>query len=304
MKLIRQIFRYIRDGLKNIWRNLFMSISSIFTLTITLSLCALFVLFAHNSNEFTEQLENEIKIFVEFNKEATTEEIETVIDTIEKNSYVTDVEYTTKEQNYQDFIARIGSDDPELATFFENTSDENPLVGTLVVSADEVSHVDQVAKEIKEMSGIEYVDYGEESSLAAFANITNMIRQSFSWIVVVLLVLAVFLIQNTIKLTIYARKNELKIMKLVGASATHVTVPFLVEGLIIGVLGAVGPILFTMFGYQYLYELLGGVLVIPMFQLTAPLPLVYILSFGVGIISIAISLIGSFFAVIRYSLKI
>ena len=64
-------------------------------------------------------------------------------------------------------------------------------------------------------------------------------------------------------------------MKLVGASATHVTVPFLVEGLIIGVLGAIGPILFTVFGYQYLYELVGGVLFIPMFQLTAPLPLVY-----------------------------
>ncbi|CUM75806.1 MULTISPECIES: permease-like cell division protein FtsX [Turicibacter] len=304
MMLIRQLFRYIRDGLKNIWRNLFMSISSIFTLTITLSLCSLFVLFAHNSNEFTEQLENEIKIFVEFDKVATPEQIQSTIDTIEQNSYVVDVEYTTKEQNYQDFIDRIGNDDPELAVFFENTSDENPLVGTLVVSADAVNHVDQVAKEIKEMSNISYVDYGEESSLAAFANITKMIRESFSWIVVVLLVLAVFLIQNTIKLTIYARKNELKIMKLVGASATHVTVPFLVEGLIIGVLGAIGPILFTVFGYQYLYELFGGVLVIPMFQLTAPLPLVYTLSFGIGIISIAISLIGSFFAVIRYSLKI
>lgn len=304
MMLIRQLFRYIRDGLKNIWRNLFMSISSIFTLTITLSLCSLFVLFAHNSNEFTEQLENEIKIFVEFDKVATPEQIQSTIDTIEQNSYVVDVEYTTKEQNYQDFIDRIGNDDPELAVFFENTSDENPLVGTLVVSADAVNHVDQVAKEIKEMSNISYVDYGEESSLAAFANITKMIRESFSWIVVVLLVLAVFLIQNTIKLTIYARKNELKIMKLVGASATHVTVPFLVEGLIIGVLGAIGPILFTVFGYQYIYELFGGVLVIPMFQLTAPLPLVYTLSFGIGIISIAISLIGSFFAVIRYSLKI
>ena len=304
MMLIRQLFRYIRDGLKNIWRNLFMSISSIFTLTITLSLCSLFVLFAHNSNELTEQLENEIKIFVEFDKVATPEQIQSTIDTIEQNSYVVDVEYTTKEQNYQDFIDRIGNDDPELAVFFENTSDENPLVGTLVVSADAVNHVDQVAKEIKEMSNSSDVDYGEESSLAAFANITKMIRESFSWIVVVLLVLAVFLIQNTIKLTIYARKNELKIMKLVGASATHVTVPFLVEGLIIGVLGAIGPILFTVFGYQYLYELFGGVLVIPMFQLTAPLPLVYTLSFGIGIISIAISLIGSFFAVIRYSLKI
>lgn len=304
MMLIRQLFRYIRDGLTNIWRNLFMSISSIFTLTITLSLCSLFVLFAHNSNEFTEQLENEIKIFVEFDKGATPEEIELAINQIEQTNYVTSVEHTSKEEEYHSFIERIGNDDPELASFFENTSDENPLVDTSVVSVDEVSHVDEVAKKIKDIEAIDYVDYGEESSLSSFANITDMIRQSFSWIVVVLLVLAVFLIQNTIKLTIYARKNELKIMKLVGASATHVTVPFLVEGLIIGVLGSIVPILLTVFGYQYLYELLGGVLVIPMFQLTAPLPLVYGLSFGVGIISILISLIGSFFAVIRYSLKI
>lgn len=302
--LIRQLFRYIRDGLTNIWRNLFMSLSSVFTLTITLSLCSLFVLFAHNSNEFTEQLENEIKIFVEFDKNATPEQIELAINQIEQTTYVTSVEHTSKEEEYQDFIERIGNDDPELATFFENTSDENPLADTSVVSVDEVSHVDQVAETIKNIETIDYVDYGEESSLSTFANITDMIRKSFSWIVVVLLVLAVFLIQNTIKLTIYARKNELKIMKLVGASATHVTVPFLVEGLIIGVLGSIIPILFTVFGYQYLYDLLGGVLVIPMFQLTAPLPLVYGLSFGIGIISIIISLIGSFFAVIRYSLKI
>ena len=148
------------------------------------------------------------------------------------------------------------------------------------------------------------VNIGVSQASIDFVSNNHFLNVFFTYAPNILLILAVFLIQNTIKLTIYARKNELKIMKLVGASATHVTVPFLVEGLIIGVLGAIGPILFTVFGYQYLYELFGGVLVIPMFQLTAPLPLVYTLSFGIGIISIAISLIGSFFAVIRYSLKI
>ncbi len=304
MKLIRQFFRFVRDGLKNIWNNLFMSLSSVFTLTITLSLCALFVLFAHNTKAFTEQLESEIKIFVEFDLDATPEEIESTINSIKELEHVALLEHSTKEDEYQEFIDRIGTSDPELAMFFENTSDENPLPDSAVVSVDEVSNVSKVAKTIQDMNKIGYVGYGEESSLAAFANITNTIRNSFSWIVVILLVLAVFLIQNTIKLTIYARKNELKIMKLVGASATHVTVPFLVEGLIIGVLGAVGPILFSIYGYQYLYNLLGGVLVIPMLEMTPPLPLVYGLSFGIGIISIMISLIGSFFAVIRYSLKI
>lgn len=304
MKLIRQLFRYIRDGFKNIWNNLFMSISSIITLTLTLSLCSLFVLFANNTNNFTQQVENEIKIFVEFSKDVTTEQITAAIDTINAQEHVAGVEHITKEDEYTDFIQRIGEDDPELAIFFENTSDDNPLVDTLIVSADAVANVNKVANEVKEVQGIEYVDYGEESSLAAFANITNIVRQSFSWIVIILLILAVFLIQNTIKLTIYARKNELKIMKLVGASISHVTVPFLVEGLIIGILGAVGPILFTIYGYQFLYEIFGGVLVIPMLQMTTPFPMVYQLGLLMGIISIIVSLLGSFLAVIKYSLKI
>lgn len=304
MKLIRQFFRYIRDGFKNIWNNLFMSLSSVITLTLTLSLCSLFVLFAHNTRNFTQQVESEIKIFVEFSKDATEEQISTAIELMESQEHVFDIIHMTKEQEYTDFISRIGQTDPELAAFFENTSDENPLPDSAILSADDVNNVNEVAQAIKEIDGVDYVDYGEESSLAAFSNITNIIRQAFSWIVVILLILAVFLIQNTIKLTIYARKNELKIMKLVGASISHVTVPFLIEGLIIGILGAVGPILFTIYGYQFLYELFEGVLVIPMFQMTAPFPTVYDLGFLIGIISIIVSLLGSFFAVIKYSLKI
>ena len=82
------IFRYIRDGFKNIWNNLFMSISSIFTLTITLSLCSLFVLFAYNTKNFTEQVENEIKIFIEFSQEATSEQIEASIEAIKSQEHV------------------------------------------------------------------------------------------------------------------------------------------------------------------------------------------------------------------------
>lgn len=304
MKLIRQIFRYIRDGFKNIWNNLFMSLSSIITLTLTLSLCSLFVLFAHNTSNFTAQVESEIKVFVEFSKDATPEQITAAVDSIQAKEHVANVVHITKEEEYKDFIDRIGEDDPELATFFENTSEENPLVDTMIVSAENVEYVHDIATGIKEIEGVEYVDYGEESSLAAFVNITNIIRQSFSWIVAILLILAIFLIQNTIKLTIYARKNELKIMKLVGASFAHVTVPFLIEGLIIGILGSVGPILFTIYGYQFLYELFGGVLVIPMLQMATPFPMVYELGVLMGIISIIVSLLGSFFAVIKYSLKI
>ncbi|MGL4337194.1 MAG: permease-like cell division protein FtsX [Turicibacter sp.] len=303
-KFFRQLSRFIRDGFKSIYSNLFMSLSSVLTLTITLSLCSLFVLFAYNTREFTEQLESEIKIFVEFTRDATPEQISSVIDEIKANDRVADVEHFSKEEGYQDFIDRIESTDPELATFFENTSDENPLVDSLVVSAKDVLDVDEVAKLVMNMDQIDFVDYGEESALASFANITNLIRQVFSAIVVVLLVLAVFLIQNTIKLTIYARRHELAIMKLVGASATYVVVPFLIEGLIIGLVGAIIPILATVYGYQYLFTMLNGQMVIPMLQLIQPLPFVYELGFGIAIIAIGVSLIGSFMAVIKHAIKV
>ena len=304
MLLIRQFFRYIRNGFKNIGSNLFMTISSIFTLTITLSLCSLFVLFALNTDELTTQVENEIKIFAEFNRETTPEEIQQTIEEIQAIPEVSSVIHETKEEGYSNFINRIGSSDEELATFFEETSDENPLPDSLVVSATNISNVDGLAKKLKEISTISYVDYGEESSLSSFVEITKSIRSFFSVVIIILVILAIFLIQNTIKLTIYSRRNELKIMKLVGASSMYVIVPFIVEGLIIGLFGALIPTLITVYGYQYLYQLLGGNLVIPMFNLISPTPLVYQLSLGVLAISVTVSLIGSFFAVVKHALKV
>ena len=203
MLLIRQFFRYIRNGFKNIGSNLFMTISSIFTLTITLSLCSLFVLFALNTDELTTQVENEIKIFAEFNRETTPEEIQQTIEEIQAIPEVSSVIHETKEEGYSNFINRIGSSDEELATFFEETSDENPLPDSLVVSATNISNVDGLAKKLKEISTISYVDYGEESSLSSFVEITKSIRSFFSVVIIILVILAIFLIQNTIKLTIY-----------------------------------------------------------------------------------------------------
>ena len=304
MRAIRQFFRYIRNGLKNIKSNFFMTISSIFTLTITLSLCSLFVLFAFNTDELTTQVENEIKIFAEFTEETTTEGIQETIEQIKNMKEVASVEHSTKETEYQSFIDRIGSNDPELASFFKETSDENPLVDSLVISAKDISYVNGLANKLKTMPTLGYVDYGEESSLSSFVDITKSIRTFFSWIILVLIILAIFLIQNTIKLTIYSRRNELKIMKLVGASSTHVIVPFIIEGLIIGILGALGPVLITVYGYQELFELLDGKLVIPMFSLIQPEPLVYFLSLLIIGLSALVSLIGSFFAVVRHALKV
>lgn len=295
--------RYLRDGLKSVYHHLFMAMSSVVTLMITLSLVSAFILFALNTNDLTQQLESEIKVFVEIDRELDEVAIAQVVETVEGLPGVATVEHHTKEEGYQDFINRMSSDDPELAAFFEETSEDNPLTDSLIVSATSIEEVDQVAKEVKSVEGISYVDYGEESTLTSFANITATIREIFIVIAVVLLVLAVFLIQNTIKLTIMSRKNELKVMRLVGASSTYVIAPFLVEGLVIGIFGAFIPVLLTIYGYEWIYNMFSGQLVIPMLQMAAPFPTVYELSFLIIILSIVISFVGSLMAVFKYAVK-
>ena len=303
LRPIRQLFRYIRDGLKSIYHHLFMAMSSVITLVITLSLVSAFILFAINTSDLTQQLEGEIKVFVEIDKSLDEAGVTKVVETVSELPGVAKVELQTKEEGYQDFIDRMSADDPELASFFEETSEENPLTDSLIISASSIDEVNQVAEEVKNVEGISYVDYGEESTLAAFADITSTIREIFVVIAIVLLVLAVFLIQNTIKLTIMSRKNELKVMRLVGASSTYVIAPFLVEGLVIGIFGAFIPVLFTVYGYEWIYNMFSGQLVIPMLQMAKPFPTVYELSFLIIILSVMISFIGSLLAVFRHAVK-
>ena len=298
----RQAIRCIRDGFKNIWNHLFMSISSVLTLTITLSLCALFVLFAENTNQLTRQIESEVKIFAEFNDDITNEEIETTINEIEDMNLVSDVIFRTSEEEFKDITERMAGGDATIQGFL-TSRDENPLPPTLTIEVDNVDSISELNEQISEMPTIQFTNFGEDSTLESFVEITSTIRTTMIVIVVVLLVLAVFLIQNTIRITIHSRQDELKIMQLVGASIPHVTLPFIVEGIIIGVIGATLPILITLIGYPILYEASGGVLIIPMLQLADPRPLIFQISFVVGIISIIISILGSLFAVGKYVFK-
>ena len=283
-----------------------MSLSSVITLTITLTLCAGFILFAANTNEFTRGIEGEVRIFATIVPDASDNEIQEILDSIEAISEVVDLTFNTGEEEYEYVLNRMANmvgDDPAAISALRFATEEVQLSPTVIVETENVDYVREVAATLEDFAEIEYVSFGEESTLNALTGLTNAIRNIMVAVVIILLVLAVFLIQNTIKLTIYSRQEELKIQKLVGASIGHVTVPFIVEGLIIGVLGAAVPIILTMIGYAALYYRAGGVLIIQMLSLADPNPLVYQIGFVMGMISIAVSLLGSLFAVSRYALK-
>ena len=133
-----------------------------------------------------------------------------------------------------------------------------------------------------------------------FVQALNSVRFGGAILVAGLSALAIFLIANTIKLTIYARSNEIAIMRDVGATNGFIRAPFVVEGMIIGALGAIIPILFTIFGYIFIYDKLGGVLFSEMYKMTPPHPFVLQLSLILLGIGMVVGLIGSFMSVTKY----
>ena len=298
----RQLFRYARDGFKNVCNHIFMSFSSVLTLIITLSFCSLFVLFAANTNQFTRDIESEVTLFAEFRDEVTEAQINDVIERMSTHELVKDAEFRPRDEEHENIAGIIADGNDTLEEFLLDGQD-NPLPHALLVEVYDIEDIEPVRNFMEtELPAIAWIS--DPSAIAGnLMSATSTIRNVMVALVVILMVLAIFLIQNTIKLTIYSRQEELHIMKLVGASVGHITIPFVVEGLIIGIVGSIIPILFTLFGYRMLYAATSGVFAIDLLQLANPVPLVYQIGFITGLISIVVSLVGSLVAVGRYALR-
>jgi cell division transport system permease protein len=152
------------------------------------------------------------------------------------------------------------------------------------------------------MEGVDLVKYGEgmvEQLVALF----DVVRKICVGMVIALIIVTAFLITNTIKITIFSRKREIEIMRLVGASNINIKIPFILEGLFLGIMGSIIPIGLTIFGYTELYKKFDGQLFSPFIKLITPEPFVYIISLVLIGIGIAVGMFGSYTAV-RKHLKI
>ena len=300
MKSSGRFLIYARDGFKNVCNHIFMSFSSVLTLIITLSLCAVFIMFVNNTNRFTRDIEGQVALLAEFRVGVTDEEIESVITAVREHPLVYRYEFTDRYEERERVIEMIADGEERLEDFLDDV--EADIVDVIRVEAIDIYSLDDVSDFVYELESIEFISDPSEAA-ERISQMTTAIRNVMMIFIGVLMVLAVFLIQNTIRVTIYSRQEELSIMRLVGASIGHITFPFVVEGLIIGVIGAIIPILFTMIGYRIMYNATGGVFAINIFQLAEPAPLVYEVGFLMGMISIGVSLVGSLIAVAKYALK-
>lgn len=294
MRACRIFFRSIRDAFKSVVRNFSLSFASIMCTTITLILVAVAMVAAANVNNATKLIEDELTVVVYLNGDVTSEQIENI--KTELNGYKNVLETTYKSKD--EWKLEMSEYDDSFKTVLDYL-DENPLNDSFVVKVKDVKKLSETSEFIKGIEGVETVKYGEgmvENVISVF----DVIQKVVLVVVIALVLVTGFLISNTIKLTIFSRRGEIEIMRLVGASNITIKLPFLFEGFIIGVVGSIIPICITIYGYVILYSRMHGKLFSNMIMLIKPYPFVFNISLILLGIGALVGMYGSIKAVRKY----
>ena len=296
MKLFRMIGRSIRDALKSVIRNFSLSLASISCITITLIIVAVAIVASLNVQNFTREIEKDMTIVVFLDNKATQEDAKEVENKIKKLSNVSKYTYQTK----QDVKEKMQQESEVFNTVLETWEDEDsPLKDTFQVKVKEIEKIKETAEKIEKINNVAVVRYGEgmvDKMVSAFSSVQKVTYG----IVGALILVTIFLIVNTIKLTISARKREISIMRLVGASNFTIKTPFIIEGMILGMFGSIIPIVLTMYGYSAFYKHFNGYLFSELIKLIKPEPFIYQTSLAILGIGIIVGMIGSSSAVRKY----
>lgn len=296
MKVFRMLGRSIRDAFKSVIRNFSLSLASISCITITLIIVAVAIIASYNVQNFTKEIEKDMTIVVFLEQDADKSDVKEVekelksINNVDKYTFQSKAEIKEKMQ----------SESEVFNTVLSNWDDEeSPLKDTFQVKVKEVEKISKTAEKIEKLDKVSVVRYGEGMVDKMVTAFTSVEKVTYG-LVIALVLVTVFLIVNTIKLTISARRREISIMRLVGASNITIKIPFIIEGMILGLFGSIVPVLVTTYGYLAFYKHFDGYLYSRLIQLIKPEPFIYQTSLIVVAIGILVGMIGSASAVKRY----
>ncbi len=292
----RTIQRHFRESLRSITRNGWMTFASISAVTVTLLLVGVFTIIMMNLNKVADDIENdvEIKVLIEIIEDADKAKAaeDKLMKDIKTISGVEEVVYSSKEQELDLLIEDFGED----LSLFEQS---NPLRNVLYVKATEPQQTAKVAEKIEKLDNTYQVVYGEGKVEKLFSFL-NTSRNIGIVLILGLLFTAIFLISNTIRITIIARKEEIEIMKLVGATNAFVRIPFVIEGMWLGILGSIIPMAVVTIVYYKFYNIVQPKLQGELLQLVDLTPLLYQVNVLILVLGIFIGIWGSFMSVRRF----
>ncbi|MBN7772877.1 permease-like cell division protein FtsX [Clostridium aminobutyricum] len=282
------MFNSIKYSMKQafiqVFRNRTMSLASVFSITAMLLILGLFFVLIVNINMAAETAKKDFDtVQVYLLDETTQDQVDIMIDEIKSIRGVSDAGYLSKEEALADWRSDWGD-----KAYLLDSLTSNPLPNAIVVTVESLETSDSVVNALKNFEGIEGVKYYKET-VEKLIRITNFIQIAALIIMVFLVVVSVIVVSNTIKLTVLARSREIRIMKYVGATNWFIRGPFLIEGILIGLISAGLSVGIVAFVYAKIIELIGQDLflilstpMVPTSFLTTNLILIF-LSIGISI---------------------
>ena len=293
---IRTMWRHIRDAVKSLFRNGWSTFGAISAVSMVLLLVGIFVSLLFNMNKIATDVEQDVNVRVYIDlaaDETKTAELKAAIEALDT---VDTVKFRSKDEELEDITKSVAQE----FELFKN--DSNPLRDAFDVSTKNPKQTKEVANVIEKMDYVARVNYGGARADTLFKVIATA-RNVGIGVISVLLIIALFLISNTIRSTIYARKTEIEIMQLVGATKAYIRWPFFLEGGFIGLIGSIVPIAVLWGLYLWIYKGGSDFFSGSNFSLLAPNPFLYRLSLAMAGVGVLIGSFGSIFSMRRFLKK-
>lgn len=232
--MFRSISYYIRHTLRSLNRNRWMGVASIATTAIAFFILGIFIMGVLNIQAISKKIESNLEMVVWIEADTERSEVENIKTYVENLGNVTQVKLVPKEEGIKEINKNYFDSETDLLKTLDG---DNPLPDYLVVKVAGPEFVKDVATKINALSNVDKVDYGQEY-LDKLMALMYWMRLIGAGVIILFLLAVIFLIGNTIRLTIYARNKEIQIMRFVGASNWFIRWPFLLEGLVLGLVGS------------------------------------------------------------------
>ena len=284
---------FIKEVYTSFKRNIWMTLASIFTVVLSLFILGFFSIVILNLNKMADTLESQVQISVYLKDDLSQEEIDETKETLSKIEGLQDIKFITREEAMENFKERLG----DQQFLLDALDDTNPLPDSFSLTVTSPQQVKTIADTAAALDSVESASYSQDIVNHLF-NLTHLIRLIGVALIILLTGAAIFIISNTIRLTVFARRKEIAIMKYVGATDWFIRWPFLLEGICLGFIGGGLATIFLYIVYnqvtQEIYEAMA------FFPLIPQHPFIDYISLAILVAGIIIGALGSTISLKRF----
>ncbi|GEQ22971.1 cell division protein FtsX [Clostridium butyricum] len=293
--MINTFKHYIVDAIKSLKRNKAISLASAITVTATLLIMGIFIILMQNVNIGMNNLQSQVEIQVFLKDDIDTAQQENIGQELKQISGAKDIEFEDKAKALEKFTEQISDDNNSLLNNYSPSN--NPLPNSYIIKLENPEMSEQIISSVENIEGIEFIGNDRE-----FTNKIVSISKNIKWIGIALFTLmvsvSIFLISNTIKLTIYSRRREIGIMKFVGATDWFIRWPLIIEGAVIGLVGAVTSNILLYYLYKIVFAKINENLLLV--NLLSPSYITQTLQWQLILVGIVIGGIGSLLSLFKF----